>query len=614
MTHVEERAAHRARWVHAMLLLGLLSLLVRTGWFQLVRGDEFARRAYAQHYRETVVPAVRGRIYDREGRLLVSSCHFKTVAADPSEVDDIDLFSSRVALMLGQPGSARSFADLIRRKKEEGSRFVYLARRVERDAADRLASADLAGLVLQEEPRRNHPHGQAAAALLGFVGEEGRGLTGLEKEYDARLTGRPGREFVMRSGGRIPQRMRLFPEMDLQPVPGVDLHVTLDLRIQQIAEEALDGLKEAFRPISCCAVVLDPMTGEIFALAGRPSADLDGEVASLEGLRLFATQFPYEPGSTVKPLIMAGALTAGVVSPATVFDCGDGYKMLGHRLLHDVHSYGPLDLESILVKSSNIGMAQVGRALGIQKTYALLRDYGFGRPTGLGLGHEEAGKLTPLPRWREDYTLVSVSMGHELVVTPLQLALAMGSLINGGRLLRPRLVVGAETAPEKSIPVSPSALRFVVNAMVKVVGEGTGKAARIEGLRVGGKTGTAEKYPKDEGRYISSFLGFAPADRPALLVLVVADEPHRRDRGIPYGSVVAAPAVHQILRRALPLRGVPIPTTLSGSGVRQEQQEHEGMVRVAAVHRSSENAGGWLPPAQGRNPDSEGADCRTGGR
>jgi len=614
MTAAEKRVAHRVATVFGLLLAGLAALVARTGYYQILRGDEFARRARAQHYRTLEIAAPRGRIVDREGRILAGSYNAKTVAADPAEVEDCDLFASQVCLALGRPEEGARLSALLSEKRAEKKRFVYIERRVDREVGEALQRLDLPGLVVQEEPRRAYPHGRAAAALLGLLDVDGRGQSGLEARFEERLRGIPGRVDVLRPGRIDGTQFHLFPERAVPAEPGQDLRLTLDLRIQQAVEEALEELDARFRPATCCAIALDPANGEILAIAGRPALDPEAprETLSLESLKVQAVQYAYEPGSTLKPLILAGALTAGTVRPGQVFDCGDGYVRFGRRLLHDVHSNGPLDLERILVKSSNTGMAQVGRTLGIRRAHDLLRGLGFGAPTGVPVAGEPNGRLTPLPKWHEDYTLVSVSMGHEILATPLQMALALAALANGGRYHPPRLLLDAPASPSRPLAFSREAVEFAIAAMEKVVLEGTGKGAAVRGVRVGGKTGTSEQLNAPPGSYDASFFGFAPVERPRIAVLVVASRPKRPDGGTPYGSVVAAPAVGKILARALPLRGV-APSSVEritppGSGVRQTV--NEGMLRVAAVHRSSVNAGEWLSPAQGRNPDSVGADCR----
>ncbi|MHC5052994.1 MAG: peptidoglycan D,D-transpeptidase FtsI family protein, partial [Planctomycetota bacterium] len=502
----------RARRVYLGLLVFLAALVLRAGYIQLVRGEEFAERARQMHFKQIAVPAPRGSIFDRHGRPLVASYHACSIAADPQEVADASAFATSVAFLLGEPNAGRELAGRIEEKRRAGKRFVYLRRRVDRDLSARLRASDLHGLDVREEPRREYPHGGAAATLLGAVGadEHGRitGLTGLEHRFDAFLRGTDGTRSVFRSGRR--ESLHLFPERARRPQAGGDLFTTLDIVLQQIVEDALDGLQERHRPKYSCAVAIDPRTGEILAMASRPALDPAAfPDVPAECLRVPAVQCSYEPGSTFKPLVCAWALTRGAVQEDQVFDCGRGVRFFGGRRLRDVRPHGRLPLEMILVKSSNIGIAQVGQALGIDEAYRYLHLLGFGQRSGVEIEGEQPGKITPRGKWHRNYTLVSVSMGHEVAVTPLQLAVAYGALANGGDVFRPRLLRGA-TEVVRRIPFDRRALRFVRRAMVRVVEEGTGRRARVRGLRLAGKTGTCEKYPEGSGRYVASFVGMAP--------------------------------------------------------------------------------------------------------
>jgi len=618
----------RARRLFQGLLLLLALLVGRAGYIQIVRGEEFALRARKQHFLDVEMPAPRGRILDRHGRALAVSYHARTVAVDPQVVADAGEFGTRVAFLLGEPEAAPALAAIVTARKAEGKRFAYLRRRVDREVALGLEQAEIDGLVLREEPRREYPHGRAAAAVVGVVGADadGRvsGLTGIERIFDARLRGTDGVSHVLRSGRH--ERLHLYPDRGQEPVAGADLSLTLDVVLQEIVEEALDGLEKLHRPRAACAIAMDPRTGEVLALGNRPSLDpLAFPGVDPKSLRILAVQDAFEPGSTIKPLIVAAALSRGVVREGQLFDCGPGVKFFGGRRLEDIKPNHTIDLEQVLVKSSNIGMAQIGQALGCDQTFRHLGALGFGRKTGIEVTGEEGGKVTERAKWHPDYTLVSVSMGHEILVTPMQLAVAHAALLNGGRLVRPTLLLGA--APEtrrptvldgpkaspSSLPLDPRAIAFVRRAMEHVVEEGTGKRALVAGLKIGGKTGTAEKYPEGSRRYVVSFVGFAPAHDPRLLVLVLVDEPQAVDGIRPRGGVVAAPVVGEIFRRSIPL----IEEILAPSepGVRQKLgNETEGKVRVAAVHRSSVWAGEGDSPVSSRNPDSGGAeDGRSGG-
>ncbi|MHC4940749.1 MAG: peptidoglycan D,D-transpeptidase FtsI family protein [Planctomycetota bacterium] len=605
-----------------LLLLGLAGLVGRTSYFQVVRADEFAARARRQHFVEVTIPAVRGRILDRNGETLVCCYHSRSIAIDAVEADArsdgewIPSWSARMALALGEPERAAEFAARIATALRKKQRFCYLARWVDRDASERALATKLPGLDVREEPRREYPHGGVAAAVLGVVGPgpDGRnaGLTGLEKACDAWLRGADGHRSVLRSGRR--EALHLFPEYDRDPVAGRDLVVTLDLAVQQIVEEELDRLQETVDPKLACAVVMDPRTGDLLAIAGRPAFDPDAfPSVDRDALRIPALHLAYEPGSTVKPFVMARGLTDGVVRTDQTFDCGPGYRKFGWRVVRDVKPNGELDTAHVLIKSSNTGMSQIGLALGVERVHDLLTRLRIGERTPLPFEFEEKGKVPAFARWKEFEHDVSVSFGRGFMLTPIQLARAYCALANGGYVVEPRLLRHRKPRPAVPAGLSRSALRFVRAAMVRVVEEGTGRRARVKGLAIGGKTGTSEHYPKGSRKYDSSFAGFAPADDPRLVVVVVAHDPKRsKTYPRPYGGVVAAPVVGRIFRRAIPLLSARENAAHSESGVRQTVQTRKKKVRVAAVQRSSVSAGERISPAIGRNPDSDGAIlCRS---
>ncbi|MEM8884601.1 MAG: penicillin-binding protein 2 [Planctomycetota bacterium] len=614
----------RARLLFSMLLLALVGLVGRTAYFQLYRADEFRSRAHRQHFRQVEIPAVRGRILDRNGETLVCCYHSRSLAVDPfaaheaadGEAGWAATWGARFALAFGTPARAEEFGERLRRAHEKGRRFVYLARWVDRDVAERVCETGLAGLDIREEPRREYPHGTLAASVLGVVGpgEDGRmaGRTGLEKSCEEWLRGRDGLRSLLRCGRR--QALHLFPERDRDSQPGRDLVTTLDLTIQQIVEEELDRLQEEFTPEQSCAIAMDPRTGEIIALAGRPTLDPEQFPAvDKASLRIPAIHLSYEPGSTIKPLVMALGLSKGVVDPDQQFDCGPGWRKFGWRVVHDVRPRHDLDTAGVLIKSSNTGMAQVGLALGVDAMYGLLSDLRFGAPTGMPFSFEEPGKVPAHDGWKEFEHDISVSFGRGFMVTPIQLAAAYAALANGGQLVQPRLLRQRRAQAPVRLDLDRDALRFVRDAMVRVVDEGTGRKARVKGLRIGGKTGTSERYPKGSRTYDSSFAGFAPADDPRLVVVVVAHKPpHTKKVPKPYGGTVAAPTVGRIFRRAMPLLRARENAALSESGVRQTVQKSKNKVRVAAVQRSSVWAGERISPAIGRNPDSDSAVlCRS---
>ena len=536
----------RARLLFAMLLVALGGLLARAGYIQVVRGDEFRTRAHRQHFQRVAVPAERGCILDRNGRALVSSYHSRSLAVDAKAAHEVAArnakrekrplgrwtveWAAQYALAIGEPERTQEIAQRIDDAFSNHNRFRYLARWIDREVADRVEAAKLPGLIVLEEPRREYPHGRLAAAVLGMVGpdESGHphGLNGLEAVCDKLLRGREGECAVQRSGRR--EQLHLYPELDSKPVAGRDLTTTLDIVVQRIVEEELDALEETYQPEMACAIAMDPRTGEILAIAGRPGLDPNAfPNVDRNALRIPAVHMSYEPGSTMKPLIAACALTHGVVGADQVFDCGPGYRKFGWRVVHDVRPKGDLDLAGVLIKSSNVGMAQVGLALGNRSTHEFLGAVGFGRKTGIALLGEEPGLVTDLAKWREHEHLISVSFGRAVMVTPLQMVTAIASLANGGYLVEPRILANRRRRAPRAIGYSSDALRFARETMVRTVDEGTGRRARVDGISIGGKTGTSELYPKGSQKYDSSFVAFAPADDPRLVVLVVARDPKK---------------------------------------------------------------------------------------
>ncbi|MCZ6786544.1 MAG: penicillin-binding protein 2 [Planctomycetota bacterium] len=583
---------HRLRVTFAILFLALMALLVRAGYLQIFKSRQISERARNQHLDRVEIDAPRGRILDRNGRILTASFRGVTVAVNPQRVSDPERFASAVAFTLKETDAASEFAEGLAAMKRAGKRYYLLRRGVDRDLAARLRAARLDGLDLREEGRRVHPHGRAGIQLLGLYGGDGdprkrRGLSGLEAWFEQRLRGQPGQKPVVMLLRRTEDGIRrerhvLEPDRARAPTPGTDVRTTIDLTLQQIVEEALDDLQARFLPVRSCAIAMDPRSGEILALAGRPALD-PTRVPNVprESLKVQAVEWCYEPGSTIKPLIMAAALAEGAVRPGQEIDCGPGYRQFGWRRVHDVRPNGVLSLEDVLVKSSNIGMAQVSLALGSPRAHAFLTRLGFGRKTGISMPGESAGRLFPLDRWRDNDILLSVGFGYAVSVTPVQLVRAYSALVNGGLLYPPTLVRGATSAPPVELDLSRFEREFVRDAMVRVVAEGTGRRARVPGMRVGGKTGTTKKYPLESNRYVASFIAFAPADDPQIVLLVAADEPKRKGN-TPYGGYVAAPYVGQILRRAKPLLDAQRKETLTKSGVRHQKIQAE-LVRVAAV-------------------------------
>jgi cell division protein FtsI (penicillin-binding protein 3) len=404
---------------------------------------------------------------------------------------------------------------------------------------------------------RRYPFGALLSHVLGFESDDPACNEGLERTLDPVLRG-VSRTFEVSVDGR-----RRPIDVPAVATSGGKATLTIDVLLQKVVEEAMDELVGEFRPKWAAAVILDPRTGAILAISNRPTFDPNDPSRAPADARLNrAIVVPYEPGSTLKPFSAAFALDKGLVRPETMYDCENGLWKVGPRILHDHHPYGRISLAEIIIHSSNIGAAKIGcQTLGRTRLYECMKAWGFGMPTGSDLPAEDNGRLFPLSKW-SIYSDTSVPMGHEIALTPLQLAAAMGAIANGGTLYRPFAVRRLEAADGSLLhEASPQAVRRVigekasremVEILKRVVTEGTGKKAQVPGVAVAGKTGTSQKIDPVTRRYthekyISSFVGFAPADDPKMVMAVVVDEPH----GAYYGGTVAAPVVSKIVERGL---------------------------------------------------------------
>jgi cell division protein FtsI (penicillin-binding protein 3) len=413
-------------------------------------------------------------------------------------------------------------------------------------------------LGLKTEYQRQYPNGSVLAAVLGHDSGDPKQLEGLERTLAAFLLPAPKFVAVVHDGR---QTQMGAPSIDLH---GAEATLTIDLLLQRVVEEELEAACAEHKPKWAVAVVLNPKTGEILAIANRPTFDPNkfGSAAAEARIDRVVT-YPYEPGSTLKPFTTAVALDLGLVKPDTIIDCENGLWVIGARRLHDHQPYGRIPITDVIVYSSNIGAAKVGsQILGQKRLYDCMKRWGFGERTGVDLPAEDSGLLFPLARWTS-FSETSVPMGHEITVTPLQLAVAMSAIANGGTIYRPYCIRRiASTDGSLMVDNGPQAVRRVIGSksskemidiLKEVVKRGTGKKAAVDGIDVAGKTGTSQKIdPKTHQytheKYIASFVGFAPADDAKLCIAVVLDEPQG---GSYYGGAVAAPVVGNIIRRGL---------------------------------------------------------------
>lgn len=539
-----------------VLSLSLLALGVRAAWIQVREGPALRRLARGQQLQEIEIPARRGRILDRHGRELAINVEADSAFAIPTAIRDPERFARRVAPILGIP------AEEIRARLDPDRYFAWLGRKLPPETAARLRALGEEGEIgFEREDRRAYPKGDLAAAVVGFVGIDNQGLAGAELAFDSLLRGTPGSAVVTRDavGRELVDGRRVLRA----PSPGHDVVLTIDEVIQHVAERELARALKRYRATSAAAVVLDPRTGEVLALASLPGFD-PATASRLPPERWVnrPISWTYEPGSTFKLVTATAALDSGAVTSDDVFACAGVLKVPGGYVIRDAHGvkHGDVRLRDILAKSCNVGAAQVGTRVGRERLYQAIRRFKFGSTPRIGLPGEEAGIVPPPSAWLGP-GLQTISIGQGVAATPLQVALAYAAVANGGVMMRPRIarvVLDADGravrtfAPETAgVVTAPATAALLRRMLVATTEEGTGIEAAVSGYRVAGKTGTSQKpSPRggyDPDRHIASFVGLVPAADPRLVIVVVVDEP----RGAIYGGTVAAPVFREIAARAL---------------------------------------------------------------
>ncbi|HEY8001871.1 MAG: peptidoglycan D,D-transpeptidase FtsI family protein [Vicinamibacteria bacterium] len=545
----------RVGLLFAAFVLLLALVLVRAVWVQGVSGGALSAEAQNQQIETVEVPGSRGTIYDRTGRELAVSEDAATVFATPYQVEDPEATAHKLGKILGldQDEILKSLAD-----RESG--FAYIERKVDLADAEKIRQLDLPGIGMLPDSRRIYPQGELAGQVIGTVGIDNQGLTGLEASEDQLLHGTDGERQVTRDA--------LGDELERDTVAaastGSDLKLTLDASLQAETERVLTGIGETYTPDGATAIVMDPRTSEVLAMANWPGFDPSNPAdAAPEDLANMATGFTYEPGSTFKAFTVAGALEEGLVTPTTMFELPPTIQV-ADRVIEESHGggYGSLSVADILKYSSNVGAVKIGLELGAHDFDRWIHSFGFGKPTGIQFPGEEQGIVIPL----DDYsgsTMGNLPIGQGLSVTPMQMAAAYAAIADGGVLRPPRLVLAenGERVPEdpgkRVISRKDSdEIRTMLEGVLAP--GGTASEVSVPGYTLAGKTGTAQKVDPETGTYsetefVASFVGFAPAQDPQLLVAVVVDNP----KGDYYGGTVAAPAFGEIAKFALPYLRIP---------------------------------------------------------
>lgn len=560
---MQARLAHRRIRLLALLFAALFAFaLVRAAWLQGVRAPSLDQLAVSQQRESVTVPARRGTVYDRMGVELALGEEATTVYANPKQVRNAGRTAEVVASDLDLDPT-HVLAALSDRTKG----FVYLARQADPERAQTLEERGIAGLGFYPEQRRVYPQHKVAAPVLGFAGVDNRGLAGLELQYDRNLTGQDGKETIVRDPfGRI-----LDVVEGRQVREGTELVLTIDHRLQAQVEAVLRQTRADWNAKRATAVVLDPQTGEILALAEAPGFDAN-RYASVapDRVRLRAVTDTYEPGSTFKVVTVAAALEEGLVNPSTAFYLPDEIEV-ADRVIHEDEPRDPesMTVSQILARSSNVGAVTLALELGRRRLATWIDRFGFGARTGIDYPGESPGIVLARREWTGS-TIGTVPIGQGIAVTLLQMVAVYGAIANGGEWVKPHLVEkvagAAVPGPQRRRVISEATARKVLTMMEDVVSDGTGTRAQVPGYTVAGKTGTAEKPDPSGGysdtRYVASFAGVVPARAPRLVILVSVDEPTTEI----LGSVVAAPAFAQIAKVALQYLDVPpdAPSTETG--------------------------------------------------
>jgi cell division protein FtsI (penicillin-binding protein 3) len=535
-----------------LLLFGVV--LGRAFQLQVLRGPDLRRLGEAQHLKKLTSLPKRGAVLDRSGESLAVSVVAHSVGAHPRRIKDKEGVARELARIL-----RLNPAD-VRKSLDSEKSFVWIKRQVAPQEAEQIQKLDVKGVEMSFEPNRFYPQGQIAGQVVGFVGRDSEGLEGLELQYNDYIRGQSGSSLIEFDAKR--RSVLVEGVEELRVPPGADLHLTLHSAIQHLAEKELEAAVVKNRAKAGVAIVADPFTGELLALANYPP--FDPNMFAKQGnerARNRAIADSFEPGSTFKTILAAAALEEGVVGKEDVFYCEMGKYPYAGRIIHDTHPYGWLPFSKILQVSSNICFTKVAEKLKKERYFRYIEKFGFGKVTGVDIPGEVAGILRHHESWAA-IDLATHAFGQGLSATPLQMVMAYGAVANGGFLMRP-YVAQRISGPRGEVLLSnqPQVVRRVISektaralaAMLKEVTSegGTGTMAKVEGFDVAGKTGTAQKADPVHGGYsrkrVASFVGFVPADEPRFVLMVMVDEPEASV----YGGVVAAPAFGNIARGAL---------------------------------------------------------------
>lgn len=562
--------------VAVVVMLVAAALTVRLGYLMIFKSEDYAARAKALHERERAIKAKRGNIYDANGILLATNKPVCTISVIHAQIIDPERVIQVLSKELGLS------EERVRKRVEKVSSIERIKSNVDKEIADRIREYDLDGVMVDEDYKRYYPYDSLASKVLGFTGSDNQGVIGLEVKYDKYLKGIDGRILTLTTAYGV--EIKNAAEDRIEPQAGNDLHLSLDINIQKYAEQAALKVREQKNAKSVKLIVMNPQNGEIYAMVNVPefnlndpytlldeiADDYEGQTLSpnklnelLNGMwRNSCISDTYEPGSAFKIITAAAALEANLVKLTDSFFC-PGYKKVEDRIIrcHKKGGHGSQNFIDGIKNSCNPVFMEIGARLGPEKTYYYYDKFGLFDKTGIDLPGE-AGSIMHKLEDIKPVELATMSFGQSFQITPLQLLRAVSAIINGGKLITPHFGVSIRSADgsyikELDYPVIENAISKESSETMKelleaVVYDGTGKRAYLPGFRIGGKTATSEKLPRGNGKYISSFVGFAPADDPQVLAIVLIDEP----TGIYYGGAIAAPVIGELFDNILPYLGI----------------------------------------------------------
>lgn len=548
----------RLHLLAALLLLWFVAICGRLVYLQIFSYGRFVKQAGHQQQRAIPLAAKRGVIYDRGGHELAMSVMVDSAFAVPSEVKDLPTAISLITRITGDDYNV-VLADCRSHKT-----FCWVARKADDQTIERISSLKLQGIHFQKEPKRFYPARDLAAQVLGSVGMEDTGLSGIEHEYDDQLRGRAGKMFIS-----VDARKQWFSDVETQPDPGDNVVLTIDKNIQYIAEKELEQAIHDTQAIAGTVIVENPHTGEILALANRPTFNPNSrKQVTPSSLTNRAVSYVYEPGSAFKVVTISAALEEKLTNPNELIDCQMGSIVYNRMRIRDSKAHGILPVWGVLAESSNVGTIKLALRLGEDRYYKYIRAFGLGQQTGIELPGETRGITKPPSRWSK-VSIAAISIGQEVGISPIQLAAVISTFANDGVYVAPRIVAG--TAPPQgtvqTVAFHPAEGRRVISSytaaemramMQKVVLEGTARRASLDGYTAGGKTGTGQKIDPATGaysktKYNATFAGFAPLNNPQIVVVVILDSPV----GLHQGGQVSAPVFRRVSQQVLEYLHVP---------------------------------------------------------